>query len=286
MTLLTDSPWKAIKAAASASTTPARVAVAYFGTHGDTLLPLAKGSKLVVDCSLAAVETGITNPTALLRLHTKGVQIFTTPLLHAKVFAFDGVGFIGSTNASRRSERNLIEAVARVSDAPTLLAIRDFVESLASDRLNSVDLKWLEGRYTPPKAPLPSLADTAHKRLVMQIVSSDQQGYSGHQVQPPLPAWQHYFGVTMSTFALPTYRLRNSDTGDVIDRKVVRHTQVLTVDIPEAAPGTIWEVRKVGRNRYDYRVISPGTASFVTLDKELNTKINPLRHSGRLWFIE
>lgn len=283
--LITDAPWKRIRAAAAASASCARVAVAYFGARGDFLLPLKKGSRLAVDASLAAVETGITNPTALLRLHAQGVQLFTVPLLHAKVFGFEKVGYIGSTNASMRSSRDLIEAVAEVKDSATISAIRDFVDGLCQDRLRSKDLTWLEGRYKAPKAPLPSLSDSAHPRLVMQIVPSDRQGYSGHQVQPPLPAWSYFFGVGLSDSSLPTLMLRNLDSGSVIERKVVRHALVLTIDVPEAVAGSIWEVRNVGRRRYDYRVVTPGKPTFAALEQELQSTHNPLRHSGRLWFV-
>ena len=283
--LITNKPWQHIRAAAQAATIPSSVAVAYFGSRGDHYLPLRKGSSLVVDASLGAVRCGITNPTALLRLHTKKVKIFTAPLLHAKVFGFDKVGFVGSTNASDRSAKQLIEAVTKFDDGPTLGALRNFVESLCKDRLGAIDLKWLEGQYSPPKAPLPSLTDEAHDRLLMQIMASDQQGYSGHQVQPPLPAWNAYFGVKLSTPSLPTFTLRNLDTGTVIDRKVVRHTQVLTIDIPEAIPGSIWEVLNVGRHRYDYRVVAQGAAGFSSLNHEVSTTPNPLWNPGRLWIL-
>jgi hypothetical protein len=119
----------------------------------------------------------------------------------------------------------------------------------------------------------------------MQIMKSDQQGYSGHQIQPPSGAWAAFFQLSMQTQSLPQLRLRNIDSGAVIDRPVVRHTLVMTIDIPEAVAGAILELWEVGKYRYDYRVILPTEADFTKLDKELQQTPNPLWHSGRLWIV-
>ncbi len=283
--LITQSPWGLITAAAQHAKQPSDVAVAYLGRSRDGLLPLSKGSRLVVDASLPVVRAGITYPAALQKLKKRGVKIFVAPLLHAKVFAFDRVGFVGSTNASMRSQSYLLEAIVRVADAPTLKDIRSYVDRLCLDELSNADLAWLASQYKPPSYPLPSISDGSYSRLLIQIMSSDQQGYSGHQVQPPSGAWTAFFQLTMQTPNLPTLRLRNIDSGTVIDRPVVRHTLVMTVDIPEAAPGAILEMWEVGKDRYDYRVIMPKDADFGKLDKELHQTPNPLWHSGRLWIV-
>lgn len=118
----------------------------------------------------------------------------------------------------------------------------------------------------------------------MQIMPSDQQGYSGHQVQPPSGAWNSFFDVRIDDLSLPTMRMRNVRTGAVIDRKVVRHALVMTIDIPEAEPGAILEMWKVGNDRFDYRIVKTGERGFVGLKGELATTPNPQWHSGRLWF--
>jgi hypothetical protein len=79
--LVTTSVWKKITSAAKSATKPSFAAVAYFGSKGDKLLPLRSGSKLVVDASLGAVSTGITDPKALRRLHNDGVKVFSMPLI-------------------------------------------------------------------------------------------------------------------------------------------------------------------------------------------------------------
>ena len=283
--LVTVSPWTAISGAARRSKQPSHVAVAYMGQRGDALLPLIADSRLVVDASLSSVRGGITHPGALLKLRKRGVRIFSSPLLHAKVFAFDSVGFVGSTNASTRSRDHLSEAVVRVKDAPTLADIRNYVDGLASDELTKADLEWLRKQYSPPSFSLPEISDKGHRRLLMQIMRSDQQGYSGHQVQPPSGAWAELFNLNQRTARLPTLKLRNADTGNVITRRVVRHALVMTLDIPEAVPGALLEMWEVGKNRFDYRVVMPTDRDFKQLDGEVKRTPNPLWRSGRRWIV-
>lgn len=283
--LVTNSVWKKITSAAKSATKPSFAAVAYFGSKGDKFLPLRPGSKLVVDASLGAVATGITDPKALRRLHNDGVKVFSMPLLHAKAFAFDSVGFVGSSNASANSANRLIEANIAIVDSKTLKGIRNFVRSLATDCLDDRAFDWLEERYKPPKFVIPSISKEIHTRLLTQIMPSDQQGYSRHQVQPTSGAWREFFGVEMRDIAMPTLRLRNLNSGDVFDRKVVRHKKVMTLDIPEAVPEAILEVWYVGLNRYDYRVVSPTHSKFKALNKELQANISPSWKPGRLWAV-
>src|SRR5690606_17338748 len=128
-------------------------------------------------------------------------------------------------------------------------------------------------------------SDSGYQRLLMQIMQSDQQGYSGHQVQPASGAWSEFFGVGIQDPTLPTLRLRNVDSGSVINRHVVRHALVMTLDIPEAQPNAILEMWEVGENRYDYRVVKTTDADFAALDNELKVTPNPHWVSGRLWIV-
>ena len=278
--------WRRITAAASTALEPSFAAVAYFGSKGDRLLPLREGSKLVVDASISAVNTGITDPRSLRRLHNRGVAVFSMPSLHAKALAFDSIGFVGSTNASANSANNLIEAALSTTSGKSIKAIRAFVDDLCTDCLDDEAFDWLESQYRPPKMPIPGIAKRPYRRLVTQIMPSDQQGYSGHQVQPTSGAWSAFFGVNIDDATVPTLRLRNIKTGTVIDRKVVRHALVMTIDIPEAVPGAILEVWQVGFDRYDYSVTTPNERGFRSLDKELINTPNPMRRTGRLWIVD
>ena len=233
--------------AARKSKQPSHVAVAYLGQGGDTLLPLIADSRLVVDAGLSAVRAGITHRSALLKLRKRGVRVFAAPLLHVKVLAFDSVGFVGSTNASARSRDHLREAVVRIGEAATLADIRNYVDGLATDELSRADPEWLRKQYSPPSFPLLAISGEGYRRLLMQIMKADQQGYSGHQVQPPSGAWSKFFNLNQHAARLPTLRLRNAVTGTAIERRVVRHAKVMTLDNPEAVPGALLERREVGK---------------------------------------
>src|ERR1700692_3972418 len=151
ITILAPRVWKDIATAAAECKKPAHVAVAYFAEKGDRLLPLPTGSSLAIDASIPTLAAGSTCPAALERLRKKGVDVYSVQHLHAKVFAFDRVAFIGSANASQRSDVTLIEAVLRVNTRAAILSVRDFVDSLCFTRLSAADLVELSGYYKRPK---------------------------------------------------------------------------------------------------------------------------------------
>jgi phosphatidylserine/phosphatidylglycerophosphate/cardiolipin synthase-like enzyme len=125
--LVTTTVWDEITTAAKNTKQPSQVAVAYFGSKGPSLLPLLKGSALVVDASVPTVAQGATSPAALDQVRKGGVDIYTAQYLHAKVFAFDCVAFVGSANASQNSETKLIEAALKVTAKAEISAVRGFV---------------------------------------------------------------------------------------------------------------------------------------------------------------
>src|SRR5690349_2161173 len=110
MELLTNSVWKHISKAARAAKSNSDVAVAYWGGGGSKLLPLLRGSTVVVDMSLSAVRSGQTNPSDLLRLMKRGVDVHSVANLHAKVLVCGKTAFVGSANASSHSAGCLLEA--------------------------------------------------------------------------------------------------------------------------------------------------------------------------------
>ena len=66
--LITDRIWSTITSAARSDVGDASVAVAYFGAGASKLLPLKRGSRLVVDFSERAVKSGQTCPSEILKL--------------------------------------------------------------------------------------------------------------------------------------------------------------------------------------------------------------------------
>jgi len=117
------------------------------------LLALRKGDTVVVDASEAAVKSGQTNPAILQDWLKSGVAIYSQPQLHAKVFVFGSVLFVGSTNVSRNSEEILHEAVLRTNDRSAVTDARHHVKDLAesASRLRKAELSRLVGLYSPAR---------------------------------------------------------------------------------------------------------------------------------------
>jgi hypothetical protein len=145
--------WRRITAAAKASNKPAYVAVAYFGKEASRLLPLTRGSRLVVDASEHAVKSGQTHPADLKRLVRKGVRVYTLANLHAKIFVFGSKAFVGSANASRRSSSALIEAIVVTTDKSAVKAVRALIERHCLQPLGPEELDRLQSMYRPPHLP-------------------------------------------------------------------------------------------------------------------------------------
>lgn len=145
--LLTDDVWDHLTKATADSRKPAYVAVAYFGSGGAKILPLPYGSVLVVDASEAAVRSGQTNPSELIKLYRKGVKIHSYEGLHAKVYVLGNAVFVGSANVSKNSRDRLREAVSRSSTESDVRAARVFVQSLMTLELGVGELRKLESMY-------------------------------------------------------------------------------------------------------------------------------------------
>ncbi|ACE99669.1 hypothetical protein Rpal_1127 [Rhodopseudomonas palustris TIE-1] len=161
--------WKLLTASAKSARRPALAAVAYFGKGASKLLPLPSGSHLVVDASEHAVKKGQTHPKDLKRLQREGVVIFSSPSLHAKVFIFGNVAFIGSTNVSKRSSDFLTEAVVTTSDRAVVRSAKTFVRDLCLDEVGPDRLDKLQKIYRPPQVPgggtVPEVSRTRLPRL-------------------------------------------------------------------------------------------------------------------------
>lgn len=277
VTLITHRVWQQITAAAAASNKPAHVAVAYFGRQGDTLLPLPPGSFLVVDASLPTIEAGSTNPRALDRLRRRGTSIYAARYLHAKVYAFDDVAFVGSANASHHSDATLTEAVLQIKAPPVISSVRDFVQSLCVTELTSADLNDLQRHYRPPRRPRTPVQQQRAATLLMELTREQGLGRDT-QVQPPKPVWESYFGIQVGREAPPTLTLINESDHPptVIRRSVVSHHHNYTIEMAGAGLPlpAILQMRRVGRNRYSYRVHRATDPTFASVTALLQTHPN------------
>jgi hypothetical protein len=150
---ITQDIWRQLTKAARGSGQRAAVAVAYFGAGASRLLPLPKGSRLVVDASERAVTSGQTCPADLIKLVKRGVAVYSVPNLHAKVFVLGRTAYIGSANVSRRSASQLVEAVLRTTEPQAVRDARQFVQDRCLYELTPTVLTRLAKLYRPPLVP-------------------------------------------------------------------------------------------------------------------------------------
>jgi hypothetical protein len=167
--------WPKLTQAVRACRQRCAVAVAYFGAGASRLLPLPKGSRLVVDASDHAVKSGQTCPTDLLKLVKRGVMVYSVPNLHAKVLVVGRAAFVGSANVSSHSAAQLVEAAFRATDPSAVRAARQFVHHLCLHEMTPTVLKRLAKLYRPPLVPggkgaKPPAADTARRPSLPRLM--------------------------------------------------------------------------------------------------------------------
>jgi hypothetical protein len=147
---LTKDIWVTISEKAKNATTR-HVAVAYIGKkNSKKLLPLDKGDRLVVDMSDRALETGQTNPHEIEKYMKKKVRAYNCPNLHAKVFVFDDIVIVGSTNLSSSSENDLIEAAMLCKNIAVAKEVSDWISTLKKRRITQNHIKRAKKIYKPP----------------------------------------------------------------------------------------------------------------------------------------
>lgn len=148
---IADDVWAQISRAARRCNSPSHVAVAFIGSGASRMLPLKKGSRLVVDASRRTIKAGLTNPFELEKFYRKGVRIYSCNDLHAKVFVFGAVAFVGSANVSKSSRDVLTEAILR-SDARSVVSDAEtFVRQIGLVEMGKDEIIALQKLYVAPK---------------------------------------------------------------------------------------------------------------------------------------
>lgn len=225
---------------------------------------------------------------ALERLRVKGIDIYSAPLLHAKVYAFDDVAFVGSANASSHSAQTLLEAVQRIRAKSDIKLIRSYISSLSLTKLSHTDLLALKALYKKPKQFIPNSQQAQFSTLLMEL-KLEQGGGRESKVQPPKSVWENYFGFKLGSGILPTLTLVSEGPTPHVQtqRQVVKHHHIYTIEIPHAGlpRPAILSMRRLGPNRYAYRVYRPGDLVFANLQQVVKTALNPLWQSGRRWVL-
>jgi phosphatidylserine/phosphatidylglycerophosphate/cardiolipin synthase-like enzyme len=105
-----------------------KAAVAYVGIDAPNLMPLRRGDVLVVNASRGALLARATHPDALAAYLERGVRLFSTPRLHAKVVTTSSEAVVGSANASMNSTQ-LDEAVVITNSPVVIQVVRQFIMS-------------------------------------------------------------------------------------------------------------------------------------------------------------
>jgi hypothetical protein len=162
-TLLTNGIWRRITAQIKKQPTRCKVAVAYFGKGAAKLLPLKRGSTVIVDMGRGAVGSGQTKPQEILKLVNKGVDVHSAQNLHAKVFVVGNRAFIGSTNVSNRSASGLIEASLETGNRMVVASCREFINSLRGEFITPKYAKRMQKFYKPPKFGTPTSPSSKRK---------------------------------------------------------------------------------------------------------------------------
>jgi len=112
---------------------------------------LKEGSRLVVDFSERAIKSGQTNPSEIAKLIRRGVEIYSKPNLHAKVFVFRNRAFIGSMNVSNMSASRLQEAAIETRDRKLIASMRRFVRGLCHNLVTLHEAVQMKSAYKPPR---------------------------------------------------------------------------------------------------------------------------------------
>jgi hypothetical protein len=143
--------WATLRAISRKHEGPLYVAVPYMGDDCGKLLYLRRGDVLVVALTERNSRNGSVCPGEIERLQKKGVAVFLSSYLHAKVLLCGNKAVVGSANLSKTSAAHLDEAAILTTD---VLAIRQIREWFRERMAEPVTPKWLSicsKVYAPPK---------------------------------------------------------------------------------------------------------------------------------------
>ncbi|MGC3998048.1 MAG: hypothetical protein QM767_11375 [Anaeromyxobacter sp.] len=230
--------------------------MAYIGKGATRLLPLRAGSKLVVDASEAAVRSGQTDPRELLKFFRKGVDVFSQPRLHAKVFVFSKVAFVGSNNVSSHSANVLVEAAVALRTTAAVAQARRFVLDVAKSPMGEEFLKKLVKIYRPPRVPVAGrqrrrrgvtreelLAEAKPLRLI-HLVPADwgESEFRADEAGRKIAEKRKTRGFKLDSFGWK--RWAHDGLDEEIVMMVKRSPHHITLD----PPGRVLAAKKVGRS--------------------------------------
>jgi hypothetical protein len=137
-----ESLWDRIQALTGPKSGSLSCAIAFLGVDAPDLLALKRGDVLVVNASANALGQGATDPEAMAAFIERGVRVYSSDHLHAKVIAGPRAAIVGSMNASATSRSRLNEAAVVTTEVAAVRAAKTFVDGLPG--LTEVDQDFLK----------------------------------------------------------------------------------------------------------------------------------------------
>lgn len=233
------------------------VAVAYFGKGASKLLPLPKGSTLVVDFGEDAVRSGQTNPDEILKMIEKrGVEVHSCGNLHAKVFVLGRTVVVGSANVSTNSAEHLLEATVEVTDTALRQSCIEFVKSLRGDVVGPEWAKKMKKLYKPPhirhaKGPQRVKRTPEHSLIwAVPLIVEDWEDEDYRQEAEGLPAAEKLLKDSKH-FVVDTFLWNGGRFRDQLKllQRVLTCTEIRRGKILVAPPAKVLSVRRYKNGR-------------------------------------
>ena len=148
-------------------------AVSYLGPDAPRIMNLKSGDLLVCDASDRSIRAGSTSPHALIAYIKKGVDVYTRENLHSKVIVAGSTAWIGSANASSRSEKVKFEATVRTNDLSVVSGALDFIVEQIEESIPvtlGMAKSWI--KLMPKKVAIDPLELPSHRPLKVLIIDS------------------------------------------------------------------------------------------------------------------
>jgi len=184
---VTNNQWSAIQGDLKGKRPPVTAVVSFIGKDADTLMPLRKGDRLFCNADDLTIKRGLTNPDALKRFHSKGVEVYSVVGLHAKVISGSDFAWVGSANASNSG---YIEATVRLGPNAAK-RVRSWANELSQQEtpLTGPDISRLQRlprparswAARPPRSDLELSAVSSLNLLWLEDWASEKQNHAAEK---------------------------------------------------------------------------------------------------------
>ena len=290
-------------------------AIAFLGNDAPDRLPLKAGDVLLVNARANNVSSRATSPVAIERYIDRGVKVYSSERLHAKVIATDKHAIVGSANASASSARSS-EAIIVTDSIKNRRSVKEFVLREIDDhgmKITQEKLADLKRLYKEGKAISGITGVNTSKPLVIGFPWAVENVYLVTRYDADLTEEEQdeiLTGTTRPTgFNLDVMQIENADDaykcGDIvifcddmyIYPPIKIDSGVVFVNDEESRMGQVTQQRSKGmrvlkRSGFSPRYVTD-TESFDDLMDLLDEASGHLKLSGgrrdamiRVWFPE